>query len=204
MGEMIKTKIMVTYGPSISDPRVLKSVLRYTNVVRFNMAHGDETQWLSGVSASKGIAKALGMKVIVYDPYVKSGSVPLVESLGELLTQSDIISIHAMLTKETRGLLGAKQFEMMKKGALLINTARAEIVDEKAFLHALKSGRLGGAAFDVFEKEPIESTDDPMVRYAAGHNNLILTPHIGASTREAAHAAALEIADGIARELKKV
>ncbi len=146
-------------------------------------------------------AKAFGMKTVAYDPYAKPGDVPLVDSLDKLLAQADIVTIHAMLTDETQGLMGAKQFARMKKGALLVNTARAEIVDQAALLQALGSGQLGGAAFDVFAKEPVENIEDPMVKYAIGHRNLILTPHIGASTKEAAHAACLEIAGSIEKAL---
>jgi D-3-phosphoglycerate dehydrogenase len=149
-------------------------------------------------------AKAFGMKVVAYDPYAKQGDVPLLDSLDKVLAQADVLTIHAMLTKETNGLFGAKQFNMVKKGAYLVNTARAEIVNQEALLNALNSGQLRGAAFDVFIKEPIDGTDDPMVKYAIEHTNLILTPHIGASTREAAHAACLEIAASIEQELKKV
>ncbi len=146
-------------------------------------------------------AKTFGMKTVAYDPYAKPGEVPLVGSVDELLKQADVVTIHAMLTNETRGLIGAKQLAEMKKGALLINTARAEIVDQAALLQALDSGQLGGAAFDVFIKEPVESKEDPMVKYAIDHKNLIITPHIGASTKEAAHAACLEIAGSIEKEL---
>lgn len=149
-------------------------------------------------------AKAFGMNVKAYDPYVKKADVELVDSLDKLLAEADVVTIHAMLTKETGGLIGARQFEKMKKGAFLLNTARAEIVNQKDLLHALESGKLAGAAFDVFMKEPISDMAEPMVKYACEHKNLILTPHIGASTREAAHAASMEIAGQIAEELKKV
>ena len=148
-------------------------------------------------------AKAFGMRVIAYDPYVKSNDVKLVSNLDKLLRESDIISIHAMLTKETKGMVGSRQFRELKKGAFLVNTARAEIVDRRALLHALRSGTLAGAAFDVFENEPIKSAEEPMIKYAQEHDNLILTPHIGASTREAVRAGSVEIAEGVEKALKQ-
>src|SRR5271157_264915 len=148
-------------------------------------------------SAVASYAKALGMRVVAYDPYAKAGEIDLVKSLPELLEASDVITIHTMLTEETRNLIGAKEFMLMKKGSFIVNAARAEIVDCTALLEALESGRIAGAAIDTFVDEPVEDADNALVKYARGHDNLLLTPHLGASTHEAAHSAVLELAEGI-------
>ena len=104
-------------------------------------------------------AKAFGLKVITYDPYVSTEALAAtgVESVSfdDLLTRSDFISVHAPLQPATRGLMNAKAFAKMKKGALLINTARGPLVDEAALVDALNSGHLGGAALDVVTTEPL-------------------------------------------------
>ncbi|MEM4389682.1 MAG: hydroxyacid dehydrogenase [Candidatus Micrarchaeia archaeon] len=124
-------------------------------------------------------ALALGMKVIAYDPYVKEAEpgVRLV-SLDELLATSDIVSLHVALTPETKGLINAQAIAKMKKTAYLINLARGAVVDEAALIAALKEGRIAGAALDVTVREPPtgELLNTP---------NLILTGHLGASTKEA-------------------
>jgi glyoxylate reductase len=99
-------------------------------------------------------------------------------SLNQLLAESDFISIHAPLTPETRHMIGAKEFAQMKPGAILINSARGPIVDQKALVRALKSGRLGGAGLDVTEPEPI-LRGDPLLEFP----NVVITPHIGSASR---------------------
>ena len=132
-----------------------------------------------------GMARALGMSVAAYDPYVPSDDPALkgVEVLGlqDLLGTSDAVSLHVPLTDATRNLLDANTIRHMKDGAVLVNTARGGIIDEDAVCDALKSGRLGGAALDVFAGEPVDAaagakfTDVP---------NLVLTPHIAGVTVE--------------------
>lgn len=100
-------------------------------------------------------------------------------SLEELLRESDIVTVHKALTPEARGMLGHREFEMMKPGALLVNTSRGGLTDKAALIGALRSGRLGGAALDVFHQEPLPA-DDPL----HGFQNVVLTPHIGGSTVE--------------------
>ncbi|MGB9807187.1 MAG: phosphoglycerate dehydrogenase [Thermosulfidibacteraceae bacterium] len=129
------------------------------------------------------LAQGLQMKVIAYDPYIseeaaKQMGVRLV-SLDELLSESDFISIHSPLTRETKHLLNKEKLLKMKKGALLVNCARGGIVVEKDLYEVLVSGHLGGAALDVFEEEPPQ--DYSLVKLP----NVIATPHIGASTYEA-------------------
>ncbi len=128
-------------------------------------------------------AQAFGMRVIAYDPYLAP---PTAESLGIRLVdkdavfrEADVVSIHAALTPETKGMVAAAEFARMKRGAILVNCARGEIVQESALADALRSGRLAGAALDVFETEP--PTGSPLLAAP----NAVFTPHLGASTREA-------------------
>jgi glyoxylate reductase len=99
--------------------------------------------------------------------------------LPGLLRETDYLQVTVALTSETRGLIGAEQFALMKPGAVLINTARGPIVDQKALCEAIKSGHLGGAALDVFEDEPI-SPDDPLLMFP----NVVVAPHVGSATVE--------------------
>ena len=148
-------------------------------------------------------AKAFGMKIIAYDPYVKSSKDAKLVNLNSLLENSDIITLHAALTGESTSLICKHEFGLMKRNALLINTARAGLIDNAALIEALKDGKINGAAIDVFEDEPLSERDFLIVEYARNNSNLIITPHIGASTAEAAHEAGLEIAKGVAKALEK-
>lgn len=127
------------------------------------------------------IGKAFGMEVVVWN---RSGLTDdwtaHQRSLDEVLAQADVISLHLALTPETRGFFGTEQFAGMKAGALFINTARAGLVDTTAMIDALQSGRLGHAALDVFDMEPLPK-DDPLLALA----NVTLTAHAGFKTREA-------------------
>ncbi len=156
-------------------------------------------------AAERGVG--LKMNVIGYDPYPPKqlpAGVKLA-SLDDVITKSDFITLHVPLTTDTKGLFGAATFAKMKKGAFLVNCARGGIVDEPAVLEALTSGQLAGAALDVFGKEPPE----PSPLFA--HENLIASPHLGASTREAQEKVAIELAevfvgflkDGIVRNAVK-
>lgn len=142
-------------------------------------------------------AKALGMKVIAYDPYVKEVEGVDMVDLDELLSKADFISIHTPLTNETRHLIGTKEFDKMKKGAMLINCARGGVVDENALLSALKSGKLGGAALDVFENEPPPRCE---LFYLP---NVTFTPHIGAQTKEAQERVGKEVVEIIREFINK-
>ncbi len=142
------------------------------------------------------IAKMLGMQVIAYDPYIPKTKaeqigVELVEKLDELLKLSDFISIHVPLTDETRLMIRAREFSLMKKGAYLINTSRGAVVDEKALLEALTSGQLKGAALDVLTEEP--PINNPLLKL----DNVLITPHIGGFTLEAQRKIAATIAEEI-------
>lgn len=147
------------------------------------------------------LAKGFGMKVQAYDPYAPREhanqlGVKLVE-LEELLRTSDFISIHVPLTPETRGLIGKEKLDLVKPGAFLINTARGGIVDEAALYEALKTGKLAGAALDVFEKEP-PPPDHPLFTL----DNFVATPHIGGSTDGAQLRIALTMAEDLLRVIK--
>ena len=145
-------------------------------------------------------AKAFGLRVVTHDPYVpadvlgKAG----VESVGfdELLAMADFVSIHAPLLPATRGLFNAEVFRKMKKGALLINTARGPLVDEAALVAALDSGQLGGAALDVVTSEPL-AKDSKLL----GRDNVVLTPHTAFYSVEALNELHTKCATDVARVL---
>jgi D-3-phosphoglycerate dehydrogenase len=145
-------------------------------------------------------AKAFGLKVLTYDPYVNQDALAAtgVESVSfdDLLARSDFISVHAPLQPATRGLMNAKTFAKMKKGAFLINTARGPLVDESALIAALDSGHLGGAALDVVAAEPL-AKDSPLL----GRDNVILTPHTGFYSIEALEELQTKCASDVARVL---
>lgn len=132
-------------------------------------------------------ATALGMKVMGYDPFVtEAENVESVE-LDTLFQASDYISMHTPLTDETKHILSTSAFEKMKDGVFIVNCARGGVVDEPALLEALKSGKVGGAGIDVFETEP------PPMNELLQHPKVTLTPHIGASTKEAMARIATEV-----------
>ncbi len=145
-------------------------------------------------------AQTFGMRTIAYDPYLppqiaKDNNIDLID-METLLREADFLSIHTALTPETRGMVGAKELSMMKKTSFLINCARGEVVQEQALADAVKSGTIAGAALDVFEKEP--PTGSPLV----GLENVFMTPHIGASTREGQFRAGMIIVEQIDKVLK--
>ncbi len=145
-------------------------------------------------------AKAFGLQVITYDPYIVKDAADAagVEgvSFDDLLKRSDFISVHAPLQPATRGLMNANAFAKMKKGAFLINTARGPLVDEMALIAALDSGQLGGAALDVVMTEPL-AKDSPLI----GRDNVILTPHTGFYSVEALEELQTKCASDVARVL---
>ena len=121
-------------------------------------------------------AKAFGIKVITSDPYVSAEHLKALDvenvSLDDLYARSDFVSVHAPLMPQTRGLVNAEAFAKMKQGVMIVNTARGPLIDQKALVDALDSGKVGGAALDVLEQEP-PPKDSPL----AGRDNVILTPH---------------------------
>ncbi len=142
----------------------------------------------------------LNMRVIAYDPFVtpevfaEYGAEPV--TLEELVKQADYLTLHCPMTEKTRGIIGAEQLAAMKKSAILINCARGGLVDEEALYHALKDGTIAGAALDVYEHEPPK--DSPLLAL----DNVVFTPHLGASTREAQVAVSVEIARQVVIYLK--
>ncbi len=143
----------------------------------------------------------LGMKVLVYDPYIESalivGHGAQAVSLDRLLAEADAISIHVPLSPETRNLIGQRELARMKPTAFVINTSRGGIVDEQALAVALKEGRLGGAALDVLSVEP-PAADHPL-RQAP---NIILTPHLAFYSQESVIELQTKAAEEVARVLK--
>lgn len=145
---------------------------------------------LGRMVAQYGIA--FRMTVLACDPFARDENKRGIKriALDELLAASDVVSVHAALNDGTKGLLDATRLSQMKSGAVLINTARGAIVDEKALLAALSSGQLAGAALDVLagEHDGAPGSDwpasDALVRYARENSNLILTPHLGGATFE--------------------
>ncbi|MFB0516237.1 MAG: phosphoglycerate dehydrogenase, partial [Candidatus Neomarinimicrobiota bacterium] len=144
-----------------------------------------------------GYARSLGMQVLGYDPYapqqlLKSDELKLV-SLEELLSQSDFVTLHVPLNDETRNLIDARRLAQMKPTARLINCARGGIVNEADLVEALNNGTIAGAALDVFVNEPI-TKDHPLVKA----KNILLTPHLGASTKEAQEGVSVAICQQVA------
>lgn len=142
------------------------------------------------------LAEAFGMKVYYYDIIGKLplGNATPVASLDELLKVSDFVSLHVPDTADTRGLIGARELGLIKKGAFLLNLSRGRVVDLAAVKGALEKGTLGGTAIDVFPEEPA-SNEEPFSCPLLGLDNVILTPHIGGSTIEAQRNIGLEVAN---------
>jgi D-3-phosphoglycerate dehydrogenase / 2-oxoglutarate reductase len=139
-------------------------------------------------------ASSFGMRILTYDPYL---SREVAQSLGvevaelkELLEKSDYITVHTPLSDETRHMLSTEEFAIMKKGVRLVNCARGGIIDEAALVEAVKRGIVAAAALDVFEKEPLP-VDSELLKF----DNIITTPHLGASTEEAQVNVAVEVAE---------
>ena len=145
--------------------------------------------------------QGMEMRTIGYDPYIteeraKQVGVELVD-FDTLLAQSDYITIHTPLTKETEKMLGAEAIARMKDGVRLVNCARGGCMDPEAVAEALKSGKIAGAAIDVYPKEPLTKENNPFL----GLPNVVLTPHLGASTVEAQVGVAVDVAEGVIEAL---
>lgn len=139
-------------------------------------------------------ALSFGMKILAFDPFL---SREIAEAMGidsvelkELLEKSDYITVHTPLTEETKHMISTEEFALMPKGVRIINCARGGIIDEAALVDAIKEGKVAGAAFDVFEKEPIPPESE-LLKF----DNVIITPHLGASTEEAQVNVAVEVAE---------
>lgn len=140
------------------------------------------------------IARAFSMRVLAHDPYVPRDGTQRAElvSLEDLLGQADVVTLHMALTERTRHFLDAEHLALMKPGAVLVNAARGELVDEAALLEALERGQLGGVALDVFATEPLPA-DHPF----RSHERVLVTPHLAASTAEAQERVAAEICQAV-------
>ncbi|HKZ42023.1 MAG TPA: NAD(P)-dependent oxidoreductase, partial [Candidatus Hodarchaeales archaeon] len=146
--------------------------------------------------------QAFGMRTIAYDPYLskeiaEKNSILLLSSFDELLRESDFLSIHSVLTNETRNMLRAPQFKTMKPSAYVVNIARGGIIDEDDLSEAIRSKIIAGAAIDTFDSEPLPTKSqlrDPNL-------NILLTPHIGASTHEAQKRAGTMVAEEVLKVL---
>jgi len=148
------------------------------------------------------LAKAFGMKILITkrtppSPEILKELEAEFVSLDELLGRSDIVSLHVPLTPQTHHMIGEREIRLMKDGAFIINTSRGAVIDEKALFNALKSGKLGGAALDVYEVEPPK--DYSLMKLP----NVVCTPHIGAQTVEAQRAASTLLAQKIVNALKE-
>lgn len=145
-------------------------------------------------------ACALGMCVIAYDPYLSRKEIRVrggeKVSWRNILQKSDILSLHAPLTRKTFGMMGKKDFSLVRPSLILINTARGAIIQETALISALAKRQIYMAALDVYPEEPL-APSHALRKYAKTHNNLILTPHIAASTHEAISRASLFAANAV-------
>jgi D-3-phosphoglycerate dehydrogenase len=142
-------------------------------------------------------ANALGMTVIAYDPYVKEAAGVKLVSLDELLSQSDYISLHLPKTKESADMINKTMFSKMKTGVRIVNCARGGIINEADLYEALTSGKVAGAALDVYSEEP--PTDWKLVKL----DNVICSPHIGAATHEAQGRVGAEVAQKLIEFARK-
>ena len=146
-------------------------------------------------------ARGFDMKVLYHDavrnPELEQNLSLEYRSLPSLLAESDFVSIHTPLTKETEGLIGEEELRTMKKEAILVNTSRGPVVNEKALYRALKEGRLGGAGLDVFEEEPVDP-ENPLLTL----DNVVFAPHIAGTTKECRRRCALLAVENTVRVLR--
>ncbi|MBB5216111.1 hydroxyacid dehydrogenase [Parapusillimonas granuli] len=203
---VIASAMMLLRGGFLASADVLRGDWPRTRLSE-GRESGGKTLGLVGFGGigrlAAGLAQGLGFTVIAYDPGIP-GSAPVWAETGvrqlpldELLAQSDVVSLHVPLIESTRNLFDADTLAKMRPGAILINTARGGIVDESALADALRAGRLGGAALDVFAQEPLKAGNA-----FADAPNLILTPHIAGVTAESNQRVSQMIADEVARFLK--
>ena len=197
----------LTIGLMISVARDLPSVDRKVREGGWG-AHAGSELWKKTIGLiglgriGRGVAKrALGfdMKVLAYDPYVKADDLePEISmvSFDEVLQESDFVSLHAALTDETRHMIGVKQLQAMKPTAYLINTSRGALVDETALYESLSNKQIAGAALDAYEIEPPK--DSPLLQL----ENIVVTTHIGAHTRESIERVGVMAAENVLQTLQ--
>lgn len=145
-----------------------------------------------GRMVAKKAGEGLGMKILAYDCFSQSEDTQMASSLEEVLGQADFISLHMPLTEQTRGMIGRKELETMKPEAIIINTARGELINEKELIEALQRGTIAGAALDVFEQEPPEA-GNPLLSMG----QVLLSPHNAALTENAMNQMALTAAKAV-------
>lgn len=145
-------------------------------------------------------ARSFGMDILAYDPFISPGRVEKlgvnIASLEEIYRNADFITLHTPMNSKTYHIIGRKELDMMKEGVRIINVARGGLIDEKALYEAVKEGKVAGAALDVFEEEP--PLDSPLLEL----ENIIVTPHLGASTQEAQVNVAVQVAEQVLKALK--
>ncbi|MCH8236235.1 MAG: C-terminal binding protein [Chloroflexi bacterium] len=162
----------------------------------------DKTFGIAGMGrigrAVVGRARAFGMTVLAHDPFVEQAAAPdgvRMTSMDEMLAESDFVTLHAPLIPETRGMIGARELQLMKSDAFLINAARGPLIDEPALIKALEKGEIGGAGLDVLE-ETAPPDDHPLYAF----DNVIITPH----TAFFSQASTIELEERTAREVVRV
>lgn len=157
------------------------------------------------------LAEAMGMSVVYYDvvTLMAIGTAKQVPTLEALLQEADFVTLHVPETPETTKMISAAQFEQMKSGSYLINASRGKVVDIPALINAMRSGKVAGAALDVYPNEPGGNGDyftnnlNTWAEDLRGLSNLILTPHIGGSTEEAQRAIGIEVAEALVRYINQ-
>ncbi len=181
--KLVYAQRMFTRGVSYETDRDFQDVY---NALEGGEIHGKKVGIIGLGDIGTRVAKILlsfGASILVYDPYVSDDKILSVGgkrvTLNELVRQSDIITLHVRLTDETYHIIGKEEISMMKPSAVIINTSSPGTVDDQALLEALRQGRIAGAALDVQENEPVDSSN-PFLEL----DNAIVTPHIGGNTRE--------------------
>ncbi|HEY8525623.1 MAG TPA: NAD(P)-dependent oxidoreductase [Acidimicrobiales bacterium] len=190
--------LAVTRHVVVADREVRAGRTYADGLIPYQRFRGRELRGLTaGVVGLGAVGRALawrleglGLRVISTDPYNPDAT----HGLDELLVEADVVSLHAPVTPETAGMIGAEQFAAMRDGAVFLNTARAQLHDEDALVEALRSGKLGGAGLDHFVGEDLP-VDHPLTTFP----NVVLTPHIGGATWDTEARQATMVAEGLER-----
>ena len=210
-GENAQAVAELTFGLLLCLMRRIHQADRWVRNGEWKKAGRSLPEWISGQellgktmgiiglgqigSRVSKIAYGFGMEIMSYDPFVKLKFDGDYFSLGEILARADILSLHVPLTAMTERMIDNRFLTAVKPGAILVNTSRGKVIDERALFEALKDGRIKGAALDVFSAEPI-SSEHPFARM----ENVLLSPHIGAITQEAGE----RLSDSITRQVRDI